>query len=73
MIISVPVNIILGFGVAALTEFIQYFVPGRYGCLSDVLLDFSGFIISAILLSVILIIREIVIFVKHKKQNLDIA
>ena len=66
---SVPLNIAQGFRVAALTEFIQTFVPGRYGCLSDVMLDFSGFIISASILTVIILARAIIIYIKKKKTQ----
>ena len=66
MFFSVPINIILGFGIAALTEIIQLYVPGRYGALSDVLLDFSGFILSAGIISIVFIIKEIVIFIRKK-------
>lgn len=36
----------LGFGlvVALVSELIQYFVPGRYGVLTDVLIDFAGYL-----------------------------
>ena len=40
---SVPLNIFLGFGLAALTEYIQTFVPGRYGCSANVI--FTLFIV----------------------------
>ena len=66
MFFSVPINIILGFGIAALTEIIQLYVPGRYGALSDVLLDFSGFILSAGIISIVFIIKDIVIFIRKK-------
>lgn len=66
MFFSVPINLILGFGIAALTEIIQLYVPGRYGALSDVLLDFSGFILSAGIISIVFIIKDIVIFIRKK-------
>lgn len=68
MFFSVPVNIILGFGVALLTEIIQLYVPGRYGAMSDVMLDFSGFIISAMIITIGFIIHEIVTFIKNRKS-----
>ena len=46
-----PVGVVLnfgcGFGIAALTEVIQTVTPGRYGCWSDIWLDFSGFSLAA--------------------------
>ena len=37
----------LGFGllIAVVSELIQYFVPGRYGTLLDILIDYSGYIL----------------------------
>lgn len=37
----------LGFGLilALISELIQYFVPGRYGVLTDVLIDYSGYVL----------------------------
>lgn len=50
--ISIPLNFISGFLVAGLTELIQYYVPGRYGCWADVWIDYSGFICLAILMTI---------------------
>lgn len=38
---------VLSFGliVAIISELIQYFVPGRYGALIDILIDFSGYLL----------------------------
>lgn len=52
---SIPINFALGFIIAATTEIIQFFIPGRYGVLDDALLDFDGFMVSSILLSLIFI------------------
>lgn len=38
----------------SLDESIQHFVPGRYGCLTDVFIDMSGFLVATILLTCIL-------------------
>ena len=40
-----------GFAVACMDETIQRFVPGRCGCFTDVLIDFSGVCLGVIVLS----------------------
>ena len=70
MFFSIPLNYILGFGIAALTEFIQLYVPGRYGCYADVKLDFEGFSLSATILTIILIIHSIRKHIIDKKRNI---
>jgi VanZ family protein len=54
--LAVIVNLSQGVGIAFLTEYIQTFVPGRYGALSDVMIDSSGFLSSAITITLIFII-----------------
>ena len=66
--ISLPINYLQGIGLAFLTEFIQLFIPGRVGSLSDVLIDSSGFIIS----SIIVIIIFIILLLKNNKKNKNI-
>lgn len=68
---SVPLNLAQGFGLAALTEYIQLFIPGRYGCWSDVVLDTSGFMLSALLITFIILIRYLIkyLLMKKKKDN----
>ena len=63
-----PINYLQGIGLAFLTEFIQLFIPGRVGSLSDVLIDSSGFIIS----SIIVIIIFIILLLKNNKKNKNI-
>lgn len=67
-IVSIPLNIGLGFGVAALTEYIQTFVPGRYGCWEDIWLDFSGFMTSTILLTIGILLTYLFKHLKNKKK-----
>lgn len=62
--ITLPINYLQGIGLAFLTEFIQLFVPGRVGSLTDVLIDSTGFIIS----STIIIIIFIIITCKKKQK-----
>ncbi len=68
---SVPLNFAQGFGLAALTEYIQLFIPGRYGCWSDVVLDTSGFMLSSLIITVAILIRYLVkyLIMKKKKDN----
>lgn len=61
--ISVPICFIQGFILALITELIQHYVPGRYGAFSDVLLDYSGFLVSSIIISALFILITL------KKQN----
>lgn len=53
---------------AALTEYIQTFVPGRYGCWDDVWLDFSGYMSSTLLVIILLAIIYTVLHYKNKKK-----
>ncbi|MCQ2815458.1 MAG: VanZ family protein [Bacilli bacterium] len=57
---------IFGFLIAGLTEIIQYFVPGRAGLFTDVLIDFSGFLLAVlgIIFIIFIISREI-----KKREN----
>ena len=54
--LSIPISMALGFIIAGMTEFIQYFVPGRTGIFDDVLLDYYGFLSSSLVLSIIIIV-----------------
>lgn len=38
-------GLVFGFIIAAISELIQYFVPGRAGMITDILIDFSGFLL----------------------------
>ena len=53
---SVPLNFFQGFALASLTEWIQTFTPGRWGCWEDVLLDTSGFMCSALILTILVLL-----------------
>lgn len=59
----------LGCGVflSVLTELIQYFVPGRAGMITDVLIDFGGFLFFGFLVYIIFLINN------NKKQKLKEA
>ena len=59
----------LGFGLflASLTEIIQLFVPNRSGQFSDVLIDFSGFLLGFL---IILLVLFLVYRHQNKKQEI---
>lgn len=67
---SVPVNLVQGFALAGLTEIIQIFVPGRYGTMQDVGIDFLGFFLSALLVSIIIISTYFIKKAIQKKKKL---
>lgn len=60
---------ILSFGliVALVSELIQYFVPGRYGVLTDVLIDYSGYIVF----SGIVYLTYVLITLKKQSVKVD--
>lgn len=63
---SCPLNFIQGFAIAGLTELIQLLVPGRSGLLSDVLIDYSGFLISSVIIIISIILYY---FIKKKSKK----
>ena len=67
---AVPLNIGLGFGLGALTEYIQTFIPGRAGRWADVMIDFSGFLCSAITLTVIILCTYLIKFIISKRKKI---
>lgn len=70
-IFTASIAVGLGYLVAAFTEYIQTFVPGRNGNIDDVLLDFTGYSIGAgtvlIVFLAILLIRYMI--ERHKKKT----
>lgn len=71
--VGVAINYSTSFGFAALTEYIQTKTPGRAGLFSDVLIDYYGFLTSATLitLSIILIFLSIKLVKYIIKKNKD--
>lgn len=67
---SIPISIIVGYLIAVLTEFIQYFVPGRHGNYADVLLDFYGFILTTSIISLFIILK--ILYNKFRNNRLVI-
>ena len=62
--LTIPVNLIQGFLLAGITEFIQVFIPGRVGLFSDVLIDLTGFLISSVTLTLLFVVHYFM-----KKRN----
>ena len=69
IIAAIPINFASGFFVAALTEYLQSKVPNRGPSFADVELDFSGFLCSAIVITIVMIIYEIVRFAVNKNRK----
>ena len=57
--IFVIISSSFGLFLAILTEFIQLFVPGRSGEMMDVLIDFLGYIIAALIICLIIYILRL--------------
>ena len=58
----------MGFTLAAMTEYIQTLVVGRYGCWSDIWIDFSGFMCSTTILSIVIPLIYLFKYLKNKKK-----
>lgn len=67
------VSLLIGLWVAGLTEYIQTIVPGRYGVLDDVLIDFSGYALGTVIIyliySIYIIIKFLVNHIKRGVKN----
>lgn len=69
-IFGLPITLLLGFMVAGISEWIQYYVPTRSGLFSDVLIDFLGYSVGTILsLLIYLIIYFIIRYIVKKKNS----
>ena len=51
--------------VPLIDEGIQHFVPGRYGCFSDVLIDMSGFFTGMVCLYILILIYKDICSLNH--------
>ena len=70
--VGVATNFAFGFLFAGFTEYLQTLTPQRVGCMSDILIDYSGYISSAIAITIIFtIIFAIKFFKKRGKINKD--
>lgn len=52
--LNVIIGLAFGFIIASITEIIQLSVPGRSGEFTDVLIDFSGYLVGALIVGLIL-------------------
>ena len=62
---GVIIPLLIGLLVAIASEVIQSFVPGRFGSFIDVMTDFSGYVIGALLMWLIIYL------IKRKKTKID--
>ncbi len=60
----ISINFISGFLIAGLTEIIQIFAPNRFNSFKDVLIDYSGFLTSSIIIVILF-----VVYVNYKIKN----
>ena len=67
-IFMIPINFLQGLTIASFTELCQSWVPGRGPTFNDVLIDFSGFMASAVIITLIFIIIELVKYLKNKSK-----
>jgi VanZ family protein len=68
--LSVLADAIYGFGLAFLSELIQYYVPGRYMTWMDIGIDTAGYICAGVLLGLLSLIIYLVKKQKKKKAAL---
>lgn len=64
--VGVALNFALGFLFAGFTEYLQTLTPQRVGCMSDILIDYSGFISSAIIITIVF---TTIFAVKYFRRN----
>lgn len=69
--VGVGINFLSGFLFAGFTEFLQTRTPGRVGCMSDILIDYSGYITSAIILTIVFTTIFAVKYFRNKKKSVD--
>lgn len=56
--ISILISISVGIAIAGLSELIQSFVPGRSGNIQDVVVDFVGYILPVLIVTIILFVHK---------------
>ena len=64
------INFFSGFLIASFTEFLQTITPARAGLFSDVVIDYTGFLTSALIISLILFIIDIIIYSYRRKKEI---
>ena len=70
--VGVAANFAFGFLFAGFTEYLQTLTPQRVGCMSDILIDYTGYISSAIVVTIIFTTIFAIKFFKNRgKINND--
>lgn len=70
--IFIIISLLVGFSIAGVTEIIQLYVEGRTGAFSDVMIDFSGYLIGTVIsFGIVYLIILIKFLKKRKKENYD--
>ena len=64
--LSLAISAAAGISIAALSEFIQSFVPGRAGRISDVAVDSIGYLLSVLAFAIVLFV---LIVIRNKKNK----
>lgn len=62
----IVITLLKGFTLASITELIQHFIPNRYGSFTDILIDFSGFLLFSFLTYILIYINK-----KKKTSNYE--
>lgn len=65
---SIPLSIGVGFGVSALTEWLQSFVPNRTANFADITLNLQGFLCGAAGIFLLLSVAVLIRFFKNRKN-----
>ena len=68
-LIKIVAVLLYGFLFAGLTELIQSFVPGRAGLFSDVIIDFSGYSVGALIVTLIYLITIAIIIIINRRKR----
>lgn len=70
--IGVAINFSTAFGFAAFTEWIQTMTPGRAGRFSDVLIDYYGFLLTAMTITALIVLIWLTVFLvgKYKAKKI---
>lgn len=67
--VGVAINFASGFLFAGFTEYLQTLTPQRVGCMSDILIDYTGYISSAIVLTIVFTTIYVVKYFRNKKKE----
>ena len=70
-LVGVAINFSTAFGFAAFTEWVQTMTPGRAGRFADVLIDYYGFLLTAVTITLVIALIWLAMFLvgKYKKNK----